>query len=641
MSRQGRFPLIIATLLFLLAACQQATVEEVIPPLVLEPAPTHAEETLAKLLAAEPPERDLADLAQRLGGIDVQAPPATIPQVGATETFWYRRGGVNNTQVEATLVYQNEHVNFWVEADVDVDEGDVEEAAVVLSEQLFPRTREFFGTEAQPGIDGDPRINILHLREIGGSGAGTTAVGYFYAADQYPATANEFSNQREMFYISLEQAPIASDAYYKVIAHEMQHMIHANGDRNEPAWADEGLAELSNYVNGYPDVESVQSYVELTDVQLNDWKQGTAEDLAHYGASFLFSSYFLDRFGEEATKQVVSNQANGFGGFGQVLAPMTVEQFFADWTVANYLTSIGRSQAPYTYASVEIPAIQLAAEHDSFPVSAESGVYQYGTDYIRIESDTPVQFSFTGSQQTTLMPTEPHSGNHFFTTYPADRSDMTLTRAFDLSSAEGMTTTLNFWTWYEIEAGWDYAYILVSADNGNTWEMQRTIYSTNANPQGNNYGTALTGLSKGGINEQAEHGRWTEMNVDLSPYAGQQILLRFEYVTDDAVYEAGWALDNITISAIGYSEDFENGTGGWEGNGFVHHTNVLPQHYILQAIYLSDSDIRVEQLPLTAQQTGNFQLDFDEQFNEAILIISGSTPITSQRTAYQYELTTE
>jgi len=33
------------------------------------------------------------------------------------------------------------------------------------------------------------------------------------------------------------------------------------------------------------------------------------------------------------------------------------------------------------------------------------------------------------------------------------------------------TATLKYWTWYDIEADWDYAYLLVSTDNGIHWSL--------------------------------------------------------------------------------------------------------------------------------------------------------------------------
>ncbi|GIT58344.1 MAG: hypothetical protein Ct9H300mP19_02920 [Dehalococcoidia bacterium] len=40
------------------------------------------------------------------------------------------------------------------------------------------------------------------------------------------------------------------------------------------------------------------------------------------------------------------------------------------------------------------------------------------------------------------------------------------------------------------------------------------------------YGPGLTGNSMG----------WVQDSVDISSYAGQEILIRFEYITDDAIF---------------------------------------------------------------------------------------------------------
>jgi len=40
------------------------------------------------------------------------------------------------------------------------------------------------------------------------------------------------------------------------MAHEFEHMIHWNGDPNEEAWVDEGLAELAMWFYGNPDTIS-------------------------------------------------------------------------------------------------------------------------------------------------------------------------------------------------------------------------------------------------------------------------------------------------------------------------------------------------------------------------------------------------
>ncbi|MCB9160169.1 MAG: immune inhibitor A [Caldilineaceae bacterium] len=63
---------------------------------------------------------------------------------------------------------------------------------------------------------------------------------------------------------------------------------------------------------------------------------------------------------------------------------------------------------------------------------------------------------------------------------------------------------------------------------------------------------------------------------DLSAYAGEQVQVRFEYVTDDAVTKSGWFIDDIAIPAIDYATDFEQGADGWESEGWLLTDNRLP-----------------------------------------------------------------
>jgi len=82
-------------------------------------------------------------------------------------------------------------------------------------------------------------------------------------------------------------------------------MIHWNEDRNEETWLNEGFSDLATFLNGYSIGGADTIYAQNTDIQLTDWPPKPQAD--HYGAAFLFMTYFLDRFGEKATQAVVSN----------------------------------------------------------------------------------------------------------------------------------------------------------------------------------------------------------------------------------------------------------------------------------------------------------------------------------------------
>ncbi len=113
--------------------------------------------------------------------------------------------------------------------------------------------------------------------------------------------------------------------------------------------------------------------------------------------------------------------------------------------------------------------------------------------------------------------------------------------------------------------------------------------------------------------------------------------MRFEYVTDDAVHRQGLALDDIAIPELDFSDDAESG-GGWEAAGFVRHSNVLPQQFLVQQILLGPGRVELTRLPLDENQQGRWALPLGEGYDEAILIVAGKTPVTTLRASYAYSL---
>ncbi len=95
--------------------------------------------------------------------------------------------------------------------------------------------------------------------------------------------------------------------------------------------------------------------------------------------------------------------------------------------------------------------------------------------------------------------------------------------------------TLRFHCIYEIEDGWDYAYVKASTD-GVSWVNLAGNITTDEDPNGANLGNGITGF----IDE------WTEAVFPLNDYTGQDILIRFSYITDTYVNEYGIVIDNVS-----------------------------------------------------------------------------------------------
>jgi hypothetical protein len=441
-----------------------------------------------------------------------------------------------------------------------------------------------------------------------------------------------------MFYINLDNAMPGNDYFDGILAHEFQHMIHWAVDRNEDTWVNEGLSELAAQVNGYDVGGSDYAFSLIPDTQLTTWTD--LEDSApHYGASYLFLAYFLERYGEAAVRRLVAEPANGIAGFDEVLSHAagisgTFEDLFADWLVANYLDDSRPAAGRYGYADLRLEPVSLAAHHAGYPVREQATVHQYAADYILLEGEGDLVIEFDGSTVVPLLGNETYSGEYQWWSNRADDGDATLTRAFDLSDLE--QATLQAWMWYDIEADYDYAYVEVSTDGGETWSILANEHTTTTNPSGNSYGPAFTGLSGGG-----EEPQWALERFDLTPFAGQEILIRFEVVTDEALNRPGLALDDISIPELGYSYDVEEGEGGWQAEGWVRVTDHVPQDFLVQLLTIGDEP-RVERVALDRQMQGAVTVaGLGQEIDRAVLIISALAPATTEWATYSYEVTQE
>jgi immune inhibitor A len=596
--------------------------------------------TTEEMLALEPvPQRNPRELAQQFkdpGGpipVVVNSTPPTY-RLGDIETFWVSNIDTDeNFQITAELRYVLPHVYMWVQEGYEVDQSALERSAERFETQTYPTNRRFFGGEWSPGVDNDVHLHILHAGRLGGSVAG-----YFWGPDEYSRLVNEFSNEKEMFYINLDGSMKPGTSFYDgVLAHEFQHMIHWHTDRNEDTWVNEGMSELAMQLNDFDVGGSDLAFSLSPDTQLNTWPDdGPGAAGANYGGSYLLVAYFLDRFGQEATQALVAHPANGTAGFQAVLGKLgtglTFEDVFADWRVANYLDDPSLADGRYGYGDLDPPDPSLDATHTSYPVHLATTVHQYGADYVELQGEGTLAIEFTGSTQVKLIPNEAHSGRYQWYSNRGDDSDMRLTRAFDLS---GVTTaTLQTWLWYDIEQDWDYAYVAISDDGGETWDLLAGQYTTTYNPQGNSFGHAFTGVSGGGDQPQ-----WVLEEIDLSAYAGRPVLIRFEYITDGAVNGVGFCVDDVAIPELGYADDAETGDDGWDGEGFIRTDNILSQRFIVQMVEIGDGT-QVQRMALDELQQGRLEVrGLGDELDRAVLIISGYAPVTTELAGYEYSIT--
>jgi len=593
-----------------------------------------SQETIETLGQAQVPENDPYELACRLQAVcDVsKTVQAKSYQLGDTEQFWISNSDTaEHSQIQASLKYITPHSYFWVEEGTPVNEGDMKRLMDTFEEKIYPTDREFFGSEANPGVDEDPHIYVIYATSIGHNIAG-----YFNSSDSFNPQVKEYSNAHETYVLGTSQN-LGDDYTYATLAHEFVHMIQNASDRNDVAWINEGFAEMGAFLNGYDIGGADWLYVQNPDMQLNTWVDNASPDFsAHYGQSFLYLTYFLDRFGEEVTKALTNNPENDLPSVDATLADLnitdsetgkviTADDVFMDWAVAMLLKDESVGDGRYTFKNYpNAPQVTATETLSNCPQSLSGSANQYGIDYYTINCEGEHTLHFNGSTVVGLMPVSPNSGDYMFWSNRGDESDMTLTREFDFTGVSG-PINMSLAMWHDLETDYDYAFLEASTD-GKSWEILNTPSGTGEDPSGNSYGWGWNGQTNG----------WVTEEVDLSQLAGKKVQIRFEYITDAALNGEGFLLDDVQIEAIDYNEDFEEGDGGWEGAGFVRVENSLPQTYRLTLITKGNTTT-VTHIPLNPDQTADIPLSLNSG-EEAVLIVTGTTRFTHLPAAYQIEI---
>jgi hypothetical protein len=407
-----------------------------------------------------------------------------------------------------------------------------------------------------------------------------------------------------------------------VIAHELQHLLHNSSDPGELSWVDEGLADFAIFLNGYPTGGSHATYHQVfhRETSLTRWGGG----LENYGASFSFFQYLWEQAGGNGggdlspdqaysgtggdllIKLIFENPADGMEGVQAAIDAFnartgadlrSAEDLFEDWAVAVYLDDEDSSRFDIRAFDFGDPATTpwtIALANNEFwggrdvfqgavpqakwrnrakrGLTGEETALPYGTSYQTYRNPgSRFSVSLDGADTTTIAP---HSGpEHWYAGYQSQFDSV-----LDVDSPVAGGQTLDFWSWWFIEEGWDYGF--VEAQVGGEWQTvpltdvaSGQVVTTDADPQGNNTeGNGLTGTSGG------------EYAVDEPEYLHLRAALpagttdvRFRYSTDAAYLDTGWFVDDVAIG--GAPATVSSPDGDW-----ISTTGEQDNHWSLQIV---------------------------------------------------------
>ncbi|HEX9267749.1 MAG TPA: hypothetical protein VF965_09720 [Candidatus Limnocylindria bacterium] len=546
-------------------------------------------------------------------------PPAE--DIGSIQDFWtYNFAAKKNVKTTATLRLITDHVKWWTANDANVDINGLRATATTFEGKTYPTDRRLYGEEWSPGIDADPRINLVFARLPG------SAAGYFSGSDEEPVWVNEFSAERELIYLNTLAYRLGSSDMESTIAHEFCHMIQFNTRRRSAVWFNEGHAVLCQRANGFFPTDG-EAYLRVPDTQLNDWADlDTARP--HYGLAYMFLDYLRQNAGgDDLIRAFMQKGIDTPADFDAVLkqrGQLGVEEQWLNFVTANEFIGVN-ADAPYTYpqgAPARQPAAVVVGDKVDAGGTFQSTVHEYSVKYVELPR-AKLTLKFSGPTSNRLIPTDPHSGRTFWWSDRGDGMDATLTKAIDLRSVTD--PKLAFWTWYGIEVDYDYAYVTVSTDGGAHWTPLKTEASSATDPNGQNLGNGISGSSSG---ESATG--WKHLTADLSPYAGKQVQLRFEYVTDGNLNFGGFAVDDIEIPGLPLDE--AEADNGWVTSGFIRSTNLVSQRFAVQVLHFAGDRATVERR-IVDNGEGSFDVDTSAD-RRALLAVTGFAVRTTEPVAF-------
>ena len=582
--------------------------------------PAGAQQWADALFQANYPANDAFAVAQRLDSVDPgeRLRPLNPYVVGDTVEFITDSG-----RATAVLVVITEHAYFWYEEDADFNQQRATDVAIEFENDYYPFITELFGEAWTPGIDNDPRFNVLHLSSFAGG-----ELGFFDSSDEFPQSVISTSNEREIIYLNLENLTPGSDLYFGTLVHEFQHLAQWNLDPNETVWLDEGLAQLAEIYVGLNTAAS-GDYLDEPETQLTGWDYGDGNVFAHYAGAYLFSTYFWEQLGNSAVQELARTPRNGLQAVDAVLRGFqpeyTIQTFLGEWAVANLLDD-PTVDVRYGYQNLNLSAIQTEADL-SVGQSISRELPQFGTHYLDIEANGLTTIRFAGDTIAPAIPALPYEGSTMWFAPGVDNTNSHLTANFDLTGVND--AELTFRAWFDLEEDYDFGYLSISLDEGASWQLLPLDHQSSGA-----YGPAFNGRSEDNLD--SDNG-WVEERISLAQFGNRPVLIRFEIQTDAGIPSGGLAIDALRIDAIGYDGSDELTDTRWTSEGFLPVGSQLPQLWSVQLV--DNATNRVILFNLDKLNQGIWQGELGNQ--GGTLIVMPQTPFALDTGSYWVSVSTD
>ncbi len=371
--------------------------------------------------------------------------------------------------------------------------------------------------------------------------------------------------------------------YEGVFAHEYQHLLQYYQDPNEVNFINEGLSDFAISLTGYGNTTATVSqkgaeshlycFQGFGTVQtpynpnprdcggpqnsLTLWgDEGSGNEiLADYGNAWSFQLFLFDRYGQAFISGLHRDgDHQGLAGVQEQLNRFTkgikvsdvVHDFQTMNLVDRYVDNAKAKVSGRPRSAVTAYSLNATVNLDNPAAYIKGGAAPNGADYVALRNAkggtlagrTLTSLSFRGARTLAPQPLR-WTSTSVTPSVPAAAPVLWSGNASNLDSGAIASVTvptanptLTYSEQHLAEQGYDYAYTVVSTDGGKTYTPL-----ANANTVPGPLGPALNGDSDA----------FATQTFDLTPYAGQTVLVGFRYVSDGGVNDGGWYVDDVTV----------------------------------------------------------------------------------------------
>ncbi len=280
--------------------------------------------------------------------------PASADNLGQRTTFFvnsfYDR--FDRETLGATLYAVSNHAYFYIEDayltglsqfQQNQLKSYVTDLANEFDNVIYPKSRQFWGSEPDPGIDNDSRLTILAHTLTRGTG------GYFETKNSATRQQEKDSNEREMITIALDS--LGSDTSKIFTAHEFQHLISFNQKEilrgiNEEVWLNEVRSQYTLEMLDYNDTLKIsdieqrkQIFRDFASDSLTEWPNRSID----YAIGTMFGIYLTEQFGPGSLSESLQAGGSSIPSIDDFLIKHGHRERFGDifgnWMIASYINN--------------------------------------------------------------------------------------------------------------------------------------------------------------------------------------------------------------------------------------------------------------------------------------------------------------